>query len=981
MILRRAAAGNYFIKTVPFPGAGISTYQVSLRGVEVLDRLGIREGDEVPRDVFDRLRAQNLVWTGGSGPGDPFAADPRDLENLLQDLKRWARNGSPEELRRILSERHPGCTVSSCITSSFRKWVLEHEISIAPSSIAELTFFDVYENFLSSSRPPGSTLYEKLFKETEGCRVLYHWMKWIAEVYRVKMEQKGCPPTWRDTVHGFIYERLDLGDVPRPEGFEIWRRPPPFIRWLVAENIVEWVFPEQVSPRDAEISLYVNGHPIPLVSRRQNDKNLWVERTGPVDDPDTPVKVECHYLRGGSSCGGRSMTFPENDILLWAPDGRYIDPSEPLRPTSDHDFVYLLTRSQHEEGLRSSGIVLNEDDAEIEPAGWIDWVGYRVHIPASTGRLGPYTVLEDKPSMEVIVPEPLRSEGVEFAHPLPVFLGEWPQIQVHSSQESIQVTASIGERPTSIVLTNPSRTKILDLNHHPEISENYGQITLRFFAYSASGSECVTKVVFRLPAWRLEYVRDPQGRSTKAVQISGVSNGTQIVPLEHCRIDKSGSAQFLISAMDPWKCPVVQVAWKRSEGDEIPFSIRLPVNRGAILESGQRLPDWNPLPLKVDAEWIASSTNEIRLQLMNGVASQHNRACSVKPSGKPACNVGNILGCSVRIPFHRLRDFFGMESEAFFIRSMTGWECFLELNRTEPPPLPLPGEPSTSDLAHALWNDNREILKGIWDECLAGISSVMATQDQLYELFLGSYLGDWRGIKKLSQRLDIPEMVSVQMRCQMRRSFTISDAEELRARIAQWPRDAYRSFADGEWWYRFHRAMHGGVGFGALETSHSRLKNLTTADPVTAVEAYCLASLSAILLSGNPNTRREDLPEAHIPKSRIEEFLTVVHRYFNKAVPATFQNSLPEIPHCFEMLFAAADVDLLRTCIAQIRREIENSRKMLDQLRNHRARYPFLFDLLMARQCRLDGDQEKALSIYRGLIDVRSDFILDEMYS
>ena len=42
-----------------------------------------------------------------------------------------------------------------------------------------------------------------------------------------------------------------MHDAEHPERLEIWKKTPPFIQWSLEQNLVQWIFPEQLSPQGA----------------------------------------------------------------------------------------------------------------------------------------------------------------------------------------------------------------------------------------------------------------------------------------------------------------------------------------------------------------------------------------------------------------------------------------------------------------------------------------------------------------------------------------------------------------------------------------------------------------------------------------------------------------------------------------------------------------------------------------------------------
>ena len=148
--------------------------------MDELAKRGVFEEQPFPFQLVEWLKNEGLGWVKGEAPpGDRQSEEIplKDYEILLSRLKAWGRDGNPGELLWLLSEGSYRFSVANFFLASFCRWVIEQEIAISPTSLADLSFDEVRDNLLSSGFPQGSYLHRRLYKEEEGCRVLYHWMR------------------------------------------------------------------------------------------------------------------------------------------------------------------------------------------------------------------------------------------------------------------------------------------------------------------------------------------------------------------------------------------------------------------------------------------------------------------------------------------------------------------------------------------------------------------------------------------------------------------------------------------------------------------------------------------------------------------------------------------------------------------------------------------------------------------------------------
>lgn len=967
--LRRAADGHYYIKGPIFGGGPIATFQISPLGLDVLKRCDLAEGHQIPHDLFARLHKEKLIRTGGGGVGDPTQGVPlEEFDNLIADLKAWGVIGNPEELRAMLREHYSGIPIALFFPETFCRWTLRHETAISPDSLADLSFSDIYEHFLSPTSFDSSYLHHYLLQEVGGCRVLYHLMKWVAEVYRVKNQQSLCPEVWAGTIHETIFNLLSFHLDEMPQSISFWKRSNPIVRWRVFEGTVELMFPEQLSPSDAHISFIVDNQLVHLQKKNLDERTLWFEATFPISSPENPLKWQCNYTRQERSYGHSSAIFPNHEILLWEIEGSYIDPTEIVPPGVKNSRLFLLARNARIDEIRSCKISIDTTNQIMEPEGWKDWSAYRIEVPPTLERLGPYRFLKSSPSVHISIPD-MPSGPVQFAHATPVFLGKWPLIHVHSSEDTIRVSLSTQDEHFETSITEFSPSKLLDLNSHPGAAQLFGPIRIKVSGNSSSGFDACTREIVRLPEWHLSYIASPDSAPAKAVSITTMENGTIILGLENCEVTKENLSTVAVSAANPIQCPIVFLGWERPGKKLVRFNIRVPIKRGANIAPGKGLPKWLGLPLRIDVAQFNNMTGEVRIEFDEEVRIYEPDTCHIKGSLGPPHKAGHMIGQLVSIPVHRLRDFFHSAPEAFFIRTKTRWECFLEIEAPPGPPAVDAGQPELLDL---LWNARETELKELWQHCIRTFSVDRADKRDWFNLFLGPHLGDWKRTGDLLRKLDIPESTYLRLRCTLRCHFWDLESEELRKEIKNLPLSSYKTFTDGEYWYRLARSRSMEAP-GALDAAYERLFALSPPDPATALETYCLASFVAIL-------RNRALPSSLLDQSPMSQFMGAIHRYCSRSTTRDFPESVPPMPKCLSFLLVPEDVSFLLACRAQIERDLEDSRQYLESLSDRKKMYPVLYDLLWARQYRREGQIERSRVLYRRIVNKR-DFILDEMYS
>jgi hypothetical protein len=990
-VLKKKADGHYIILGPDFPGMPCITRQIQPEGVEWLAQRGIRDGNRVPPDYIQLLKDGDWVWTAGDGPPpqlppDPDAPTPAE-EQLLSFIEHWSRNGDPEVLERELDHRGGRVSIQQCFHKAFLSWVVAIEESIS-LHLCDLSPHEIHENFLILKIAQFPKLHRQLWDRERGKWVICHWMAWISEVYQLKRQKKACPDLWQGRVHGVIYNLLDdLDKIQIPPPPDFWRRNKAYIRWNLREDVIELVFPEQIGPENSRIDFDLNGILQTLKLKRRNGACRWKEEVFRIDDPEPPIYWECVYYRNEELCGKSFSHFPAAGILLWDEAGVYLEPEIGSEKLLTEKHYYLLIHADRKIEIESLGITLTSENELIEPVGWWDWSAFHIFLPASLEKLGPYSFQRPKPSLSIELSAPVEHPSIEFAHQVPVYLGDWPLCRFKNVAEGLSAKLIIsGDADLSTIEFQITDNESFNLDEIDSLKHRFGLVTLELMALSHKGRERQEKQFIRLPSWNFDVIDDPQHRSVKALMVSGIRNGS-IASRDNCEVVPEGQGGFVITVNDPCRNPVVTVSWQNHhDNTQISFSVRLPVNRGTILRYGAELPSWQGLPLTAPSDFLASTREgEIRLEFLHPLPY---REVWVKASGDRAVQCGQLLGRVVRIPCHRVRDYLGTRFATLFIKTAAGWEPFLNQVEAPTPQQPQPVPPEIARFAEALWLADIEALQGYWHEAQTHFiqeGDLYSLQDNLLvkTIFLAPHLGDQSGTQELLNTVQVPETGIIRIRHHLRIGLRRDqDLEEARRWVDALPPDSYRTHAEGEWWYRFAR-QRSTRALGALETSYRLLSSNIWGDPVSAVEAFSLASMSALLGSG-------EIPSAYpsLQSSYYQLFMNI-YNWLSTTLKKIDHILLPlEIPYPLECILVPQDILFLRTCVAQIRQELTLSGQLLAQLEPFSQQFPTCYLLLKARHYRFRGDRGQAVSVYKELIDLQPNIpdkmlqvILDERYS
>jgi hypothetical protein len=970
-VLRRKVNGNYIILGPDFPG--MPTRQIQPEGVEWLRQKGIILGNQVPRDLIQLLEDNGWVWTYGepstlsSPPGPDEPTD--DERELLSFLEQWSRDGDPRVFERELGNRRKVVSLHKCFDKAFLSWVVAIQEAITPLQLCDLTLYEIQENFFRSKVAQFSRLHRQLWDRERGKWVICHWLIWISEVYLLSKQGKPCPDLWQGRVHGVIYRLLaDLDEIQVTPLSNLWKRNKSFIRWNFREGMIELVFPEQKGPENCRIEFDLNGILQTLKLEKVKGACRWKEEVFRIDEPEPPIFWEFSYYRNEELYGKIFSRFPGSGILLWDETGIYLEPETQSGKLLSEKHYYLLAHNDRKTEIASLGIILTSDNELLEPVGWWDWVAFHIFIPGSVEKLGPYPFQRPELPLSIELSTPPQLP-VEFAHQVPVYLGDWPLCRFDDMVGALSAKLVIVGDACIHTHQFPSQEgRSLNLNAIDALKHHFGLATLEFSALSPKGRDRQEMQFMRLPAWAFNIIDDPGGRSVKALSVSGVFEGS-MASGANCEVIPGEQGHFVITAQDPCRNPVVTVSWQnRHDQGKISFSVRLPVNRGTILRYGAEFPSWQGLPLTAPSDFLASTREgEIRLELLH---PHPHREVWVKASGEGAVQCGQLLGRVVRLPCHRIRDYLGTRFATLFVETAGGWEPFL--NQAERPELP-PSQsfpPEIDKFTKELWWADRGTLQNYWDEAQVNFIEKAEThpiQDSLLvkTIFLAAHLGDWFGIKEFFDAVQIPEAEIIKIRRHLRIDLKKEqDLKESRRWVEALPPDSYKTHAEGEWWYRFARQRNT-MAPGALATSYHRLSDNIWGDPVSAVEAFSLSSMSALLGSG-------EIPSAYPNlQSPYYQLFSNIYNWLSTELKKIDQLLLPpEIPYPLEYILVPQDILFLSTCIAQMRREVGLAGQLLSQLEHFSQQFPISFLLLKARQYRFSGFREQAVSVYRELMNL-----------
>lgn len=430
----------------------------------------------------------------------------------------------------------------------------------------------------------------------------------------------------------------------------------------------------------------------------------------------------------------------------------------------------------------------------------------------------------------------------------------------------------------------------------------------------------------------------------------------------------------LITLDSPLVNPVASLAWyNKHQKEHVFFAVRLPVKRGAIIEHGGKLPVWQDLPLTADADFLTNTREgEILLELTDRLP---HKEPWIKATGDRPLQLGKLLGRRIRIPIHRLRDYLGFRFLTLYIETEAGWLSFLnqgeEVQLVESPPV----RQELIQLVGALWQADQSSLWQAWQQAKKAFGS-SDTEMTPQALFLGPHLGDWDGLQEILKSDQIIEIGILRLRSHLRQpDLNHQDLNNLKSQIDALPPDSYRKHAEGEWWYRLAR-NHWTQAPGALDTAYQLLNLGSWGDPVTATEAYSLVAMVALLGSGEMPEEPLEVHSTYVYSQLFQE----CSRFMKTAWKIGSDAVLPEIPEPLIVILAPQDALFLKACHCLMRHVTDQASIYIAQLSPYVHTFPAYWNLLQARMHRMMGEHDRALVVYRGIIE-RLPFVLDEMYS
>ena len=969
--LKLCQDGHYIIQGPDFPGGVMIVRQISLEGVEWLNKRGITDNDQVPLEYIIQLKECGWVWTGGTGIYGPPSGDSSYPEELLSALEKWGRRGNPHRLKDILAANGQGISLNDCFALKFLSWVIGLEEVCAPRHLYELIPQEIYENFLTQKLTQLPRLHTCLLDREKGRWVLCHWMRWTSEVWQQKKQRDTCPEQWLGGVHQVIFQLFCDLEHPTTVTTLYWKKNIPYVRLRGDE--VELVVPTQKGLPKGRLNFCLNGTIEPLFpSRKEMDTWFWDERVYPLRNPNPPVYWTLYYSHDEQDCGNIMGRFPPGKILLFKENGTFVRPGTIAKASAGQGYIILFHAEACSEVI-SKGVNLEEERRLDQPVGWWDWEAYHIFVPEQVESLGSYKFEQTRPDLLLTLPQP-PAHSVEFFPQVSVYLGKWPWIKLENVAGDTTVTVTIeGETTYNSQKFQIEEDTNLDLNLSDDIRQGFGLVTIRAQSLSKSGYDYQETQFLRLPRWNFDYTDDPEGRGSKALVIAGISAGS-ILPRDNCQVCREEQMAVLVTLNSPLVNPVAFLTWQNPhQKDHIPFAVCLPVNRGDVLEHGKKLPDWQNLPLTADPDFLTTTREgEIRLELMESLPQGE---VWVKASGNRQVQVGQLLGRRVRIPCHRLRDYLGCRFLTLYLKTAAGWQPILQ----QPAPViipPPPDQPELTGLVEQLWQADSVGLWDIWRKAKKAIGPFESEVVPQF-LFLGPHLGDWDGLREVLESSQIPEVEILSIRSHLRRSdLNPQDIEHLKAQIADLSPDSYQKHAEGEWWYRMAR-HHWTQAPGALNSSYSCLSQGIWGDPVSALEAYCLAAMVALINQGEPPPKPPSAPSANIYSQLFQEcflFLGTAWKVGSNKI------KLPHIPESLTVILAPQDDLFLKACLALLQEEVGDAGGYLDQLSAYTDNLPVSYNLLQARLYRLKGERKLSVILYRSIIDILP-FVLDEMYS
>lgn len=1035
--LRKYVNGDgYHIKGY-LHGTGHVTWQIGDEGLRLLKDRGIQaHGDHLSnRDQADLLE-RGWIWVTGENPDrlpPGVLSLPADVRPLADEIGKWARRGSLDELQQILYGGRLGDQRDRCFSTGFLKWLvgIDPGLRLADLSSMSAPDFEDAADFVLDGL--GDALH-RFFAQRGQTHVLWQLARVVALVARQRQGSPTCPELWKvsSPVLHRLFVQLESVDPEAPHRQNakliyhsrrrVWKSPPRIV-WEDGSQQIVALLPENVVSSELR-GVTWSVTPGQVVSQPQT----WASADGLRIEEcrSQPLSPAITYLIETKLSGESLPRFhsyrldlPDDfaPCVLFAVDGTMLGIAGDS-PLSEGDYLALVRRESAHHLFQRRG-VRQAERIDIAPVGWHGWQGWRLRLDGGAD-IAPY-VVEVGTAPATWTMEPPPESSVQWRETLPVYLGCWPRLVLTSAKAftgaNLQVDRETAIGPKVFLPINarggvPISTvgdqSELDLGAVAALQHVYGNVCLTCTPPSQPSAPALTARFIRLPQMRLTYTSDPkQFDQALAVRVQGSTEVlAPIDPGDDTELISEDDGIVLRAKM-PHESPGVSA---RLAPHDAMLRVRIPSTRLGLVTEANGFMGWCQPPL-VDLDL---STVEVRDRLRielheTPVLEQGRLVCRLVGGDEVAAGWaigGNGPIWQFEIELHRWRDTFGLTAGGVIqVRTLHRWLDVVRLRERDVPAVQV-SQPEPvgkraqllAALEEALTNEDRAEVRKVAVKCHEHLSET-GEQPLDRELLLLALARAFaagapvdlheseRLLAELGQRTDLPEAEILRRTVNLRLTahggnvwrLLFDQVNELTSDLVDIPQALlFRA----ECWYQFARHTQDPTEGGwrsCLELANQCLTRAGTR-PAERRTAQVLHALARLMLALQPDT----LPAKSQTGTVTDAWLTglrVAAQSIRTPRYRITSKDVPDLDHNEVSVLCPEDAALIRVAVslAQGRPARDSDFAVFAGWTNRQF---FAINLLRARQSRLKKNESEARACYNrvldeALLDRRLDFLID----
>jgi hypothetical protein len=1004
--LRRSVAdGHYFIRAFIHGAGGLATYAVSAQALEYMHSRGIKVNDEIPRATFNRLRTEELIFTGGGGMPPGIAAvdiPPRIFDALIA----WGETGDIDGLEGAV--RDVQSSVAECITPSFIAWASAFENQVTLADLIEIkeSDFSYYARLSRANRGKLNSLQLGLLENEGGCRVLWHFVRHIAFVATHPGFPNQLPQEWEGTIYEVLSRLVQDGlqEVPEaPIQSTKLNIQMPAIYWKMYDQQVVGILPSQTIPKNGKLSWLLAGQGLPLDIRQLNDKAVVSTQMTPPLDPES-WSMEVRYKDGEIDLLHKIETcIPSSNgpYVFFEPDGKAISWEDGL-PFGLGQYHVLV--APEADDIRDEDVTVL-DEIDFEPVGWEDWKGYLLSIekPLTLGRYK-FGVSDANISWQL---QERPDLPVDMLEPIPTWLGRWPKVEINCSDVSAftggyltlrrqedgfeQVIPWDSDLMGGLIGSGDDGSLVLDLFAHEHLATRSGNMQLSFRPARVMANH-LKPLSFRvLMGIDFVYVEDSQSNlEAKGLWVDGAQEVTALPGSQKHFHEESG---FVVRAENPVQENLVHIGVRTVDLDEEIFlSVHLPVSRIRLQSRSRPLGVWQSLPMDIHLPDHSDITTRLKLQLCDAPETEYDGRFLCFLDGNEPLIVGKeVLPGSYEIPLHRWRDALGIHRSGIIQVSCNNhMHTIVNLIGLQAPE-PVEDQPVMSPKSqYDSWFEKMKCLEILAVECnceelteeakrfaheidkkiqIKNIKTLLKARLSRACAFAG--LHDLRceviGDHGLLQQIPLVRYCDLSVQVRGEQDWEYGQVQKKATEMGQ---ENFRQMVLAEASYRLGRRGRGGDG--ALSKVTGTYLNGWKAHLFIERASCEFLRVLTLFLRRHPIVFDPDFES--IPWYRA---LSLAYQYLTTPLSQWQDKDAGDSAHShWPALIATEDAQYIEAILAQASGDILAARKYLDELGHSRLNFPHM-DLVLARQRCFEGDKGQAREFYHR--NKMESFYIDEM--